>query len=415
MTIHRSISASIQWFSLALSGLGLFLSSWIVIPAPTFSLLPLAVGAPEISPLLLLGNVFLLGFALLQRQRKLIRFITISCSIIAIVLSSIPLIQLPTTLQQADSRMQTALGANYLTQIAPVQIAQMRARPVVITDFITGLPTSTVQRHHQVFSPGNGTNLELEIYRLNSTGLHPAIITIYGGAWQRGEPNQHALFNSYMAAQGYTVVAIDYRHAPRYRFPIQIQDVQAALQWINQNAARYNIDTTRMALVGWSAGAHLALLAAYQTDTIPVRAVVNYYGPTNLTAGYYDPPFPDPIDTKAVLEAFLGGSPAQFPQRYESASPIRYVKPGLPPTLLIYGSRDHVVKPIFGQQLYDQLQTTDNTAVLIALPWAEHAFDAIFQGLSNQIALYHTERFLAWVLNKQNPVATNQATTTPQP
>jgi len=393
MKIQRLIGA-------VLSSLGLFLSSWIVIPAPIFALLPLGVGVPEISPLLFAGNSLLLGFSLLQRQRWFLRHVAIAFSTCAMILSSLPLLQLPATIKQADIQMQSALGADYQTQISDAEKARMRSYPVILADLVRGLPTPKARRDHQSFSAEDGTSLDLEIYRPTTTGLHPSIIAIYGGGWQSGEPEHNARFHAYMAHQGYTVVAIDYRHAPHYRFPTQLQDVQTALQWVSQNAADYEIDTTRIALLGWSAGAHLALLAAYQTDVIPLRAVVSYYGPTNLTAGYQDPPIPDPIDTRAILEAFLGGSATQLPRQYELASPLHYVKLGLPPSLLIYGSRDHLVKPVFGQQLYDLLRDTENTAVLISLPWAEHSFDVVFRGLGNQIALYYTERFLAWALHQ---------------
>lgn len=87
-----------------------------------------------------------------------------------------------------------------------------------------------------------------------------------------------------------------------------------------------------------------------------------------------------------------------MPDAYKAASPVTYVKPGLPPTLMVYGDRDHLVKPIFGYQLHQQLQASGNQSILIRLPWSEHAFDALFSGMGNQIALYHTERFLAWTL-----------------
>lgn len=390
-----------SWISLTVSGLGLFLSSWIVIPAPTFTLLPLAVGAPEISPLLLVGNGIALGFALMQQGglSTAIRVsqIAIGCSVCALILSSLPLLQLPETVQRADSQMQAVLGTHYLTRIPAEQHAQMRPHPVGLTDLVMGLSIPAIQPERQFFSTGDGTRLALALYRPPIAGSHPAIITIYGGAWRTGNPEQNAVFNRYMAAQGYTVIAINYRHAPQFRFPTQVQDVQAALQWVVQHASEYDVDLNRVALMGWSAGGHLALLAAYQTN-LPIRAVVSYYGPTNLTAGYYDLPHPDPIDTRAVLEALMGGNPEQLPEQYLSASPVQHVRSGLPPTLLIYGQRDHLVKPVFGQQLYDQLQATDNTTVLISLPWSEHAFDAIFRGIGNQISLYHTERFLAWAL-----------------
>lgn len=383
------------WLGLILSLLGMFLSSWIVIPSPNFTLLPLAVGSPEISPVLIIGNSIALLLSFSHRKRRLLSSIAVGCSLIGIMLSSIPLLQLPATIQQADAQMQSVLSN---LQIPTHIQAKMRSRPFVLGDLFIGLPKPKVRHQHQMFAGADGTPLSLEIYQPMTSGSHPAIITIYGGAWRSGEPTQNAKFNSYMTAQGYTVVAIDYRHTPRYRFPAQLQDVQAALQFVIQQAANYQIDSQRIAVMGWSAGAHLALLAAYQSNIIPIRAVINYYGPTNLTEGYYDPPSPDPINTKAVLEVFLGGTPSQVLTQYKSASPINYVKPGLPPTLSIYGDRDHLVKPIFGQQFYDRLRATNNTAILIKIPWAEHAFDAVFQGMGNQIALYYTERFLAWAL-----------------
>jgi acetyl esterase/lipase len=140
------------------------------------------------------------------------------------------------------------------------------------------------------------------------------------------------------------------------------------------------------------------MLAAYATDIVPIRAVVNYYGPVDLTVGYNDPPQPDPIDTRALLRAFLGGTPTEQPERYQAASPISYVTRPVPPSLLVYGRRDHVVQAKFGQALFNRLNSTGNQAIFLDIPWAEHAFDAVFQGVSNQLALYYTERFLAWAL-----------------
>ncbi|MEM1392882.1 MAG: alpha/beta hydrolase, partial [Cyanobacteria bacterium P01_H01_bin.150] len=205
-------------------------------------------------------------------------------------------------------------------------------------------------------------------------------------------------FNRYMAARGYTVFAIDYRHAPKYKFPAQLDDVNTALNFIRDRANEYEADVDKMVLFGRSAGAHLAMLAAYKPDAPAVRAVVNYYGPVNLTQGYNEPPIPDPINARAVLTAFLGGSPLELPMLYENASPINYVVPNLPPTLLIYGSRDHVVEARFGRQMYEKLRDK-NTAILLEIPWAEHSFDSIFNGVSNQLALYYTERFIAWAVN----------------
>ena len=384
--------------TLLLCGIGLFLSAWIVFPAPTFFLLPLGVGAPEVSPWLLGLN----GIATLLSLPKLsplwLRRFALSCGLVGLILSALPLLQVPMTEQQAKTAMQKALGADYLESIPSYWQAQMRPQPFVLTDTFRGIPSSKVRHTSGIrFAAPDGVPLSLEVYRPPQVGKYPALIVIYGGAWQNGSPTQHAKFNDYMAARGYTVVAIDYRHAPRYRFPTQVEDVQTALAFIHQHATEYEVDWQRIALVGRSAGAHLAMLAAYQTK-IPILAVVDYYGPVDLTAGYSDPPHPDPINTRAVLEAFIGGSPQELPISYQNASPINYVRKSLPPTLLIYGGRDHIVQAKFGQSLYDRLRTVGNTAVFLEIPWAEHEFDAIFNGISNQLALYYTERFLGWAL-----------------
>ena len=97
-------------------------------------------------------------------------------------------------------------------------------------------------------------------------------------------------------------------------------------------------------------------------------------------------------------EALIGGTPSEFPDRYRDASPITHVKPGLPPTLMLFGSRDHIVEPRYGVRLHDSLVAAGNTAVYLEIPWAEHAFDEVFNGPSAQLAIYHTERFLAWAM-----------------
>ncbi len=395
------------WAIALLAAIALFLSSWIVIPAPNSFLLPLGVGAPEVSPFLLLSQGILLGLALRIKFPAPLKTLVIAMATMGLVLSSLPLLQVPATVRRAEAQMQSILGADYSSQLPPNGQPFLRSSPFALIDLVRGLPEGAIAPQHQTVLTPDGAVLAVEIYQPPSAlRPHPAIVTLYGGAWQRGAPAATARFSAYMAAQGYTVFAIDYRHAPKHQFPTQIEDVQTALTWISDRATTYSIDPSRMALVGWSAGAHLAMLATYGPGALPVQAVVSYYGPVNLAAGYYNPPVPDPIDTTAVLESFLGGNPEELPELYRQASPISSVRPGLPPTLLIYGQRDHLVQLSYGQQMYERLTSSGNPAALIVIPWAEHAFDAVFRGPGNQIALYYTERFLAWAL-RPTPEAPN--------
>ncbi|NCJ07608.1 alpha/beta hydrolase fold domain-containing protein [Synechococcales cyanobacterium C] len=380
-----------------LAGGSVLLSIWIVLPAPTRFLLPLGVVMPEVSPwLVALSGISLVAVLFTQSQAKLASL----ALVFALLLSLLPLIQFPAANARMATEMQSVLGSDYLSQIPRSLQGRMRSHSFQLQDIWGGIALAPISiERGLVFAEPDGVPLKLNVYRPTTASNYPTLVIIYGGAWQGGTPNSHETFSRYIAAQGYTVVAIDYRHAPQYLFPSQLEDVQTALTYLKLHAAALGIDLTRLALMGRSAGAQLATIAAYQqSQSLPIRAVINYYGPVDLRAGYDHPPVPDPIEARTVLKAFLGGSPDQVPDLYRQASPIHYVRPHLPPTLLVYAGRDHVVEPRFGRQLQSQLQVKGNQAVLIEVPWSEHAFDLLFNGVGNQMALYYTERFLAWAL-----------------
>lgn len=329
------------------------------------ALLPLTVAAPELSPWLAALNLAASLVAIRRHRRTALFFLALA------LLSAWPLAQVP----QVERRMAAQLPAARAPRLA-VRIPTPRMVP-------DSLP------------------LGMLYYRPQAAGARPAIIDLYAGAWQSGSPADDARLDCYLASKGYAVFAIDYRHAPAFRFPAQIEDVHAALSFIHANAARYQADPDRLAICGRSSGGQLALLAAYEPverQPVRLRAAISFYGPTDLLLGYDNLPAPDPIHVRRVLEAYIGGTPAQLPDQYRLASPVQYVRPGLPPTLLIQGGRDHLVKPVFARRLYRQLEAAGDRAIILNVPWAEHAFDAVFSGLGNQLALHYMEAFLADVM-----------------
>lgn len=391
----------LQVLSLIVAVLGIFLALWIVLPAPTMFFLPFGVVAAEVSPWLVVFNLIALLLTTFFLPLNWLQYSLISGSAIALIVSTLPLLQFPRSHTHFTQEMETQLGSDYLKEVPEAIQGKMRPQPLVVTDIVRGisLPEIRIQRDIPFAHP-EGVELKLNTYQPLETGKHPTLVIIYGGAWRQGNPSNNEAFSRYMASQNYTVIAIDYRHAPQHKFPAQLEDVQTALQYIQDHADELEVDTERMAIMGRSAGGHLAMLAAYQPHGMKFRAVVNYYGPINLSNGYYDLPSPDPINIQAVLRNFLGGTPEELPERYQEASPSSYLRPNLPPSLLIYAGRDHLVQAKFGKRLDQNLQAKDNLSVYLEIPWAEHAFDALFSGISNQLALYHTERFLAWALRK---------------
>ena len=394
LLVWRSLPLTISIF-------GLFLSLWIVVPAPTFGLLPLGVCAPELSPWLIAIEGVALALAFLINKPSSFDLVII-CSLLGLSLSFLPLIQFPATERLFATEVERVLGADYLEQIPPATRAKMRSQPLVIADVFRGISHADVRIDRGlVFASPDGVDLKLNTYRPLNKGKHPTLIVVYGGAWRTGSPSDYEKFSSYMAAQNYTVITIDYRHAPQHQFPKQLEDVRAALTYIQAHADDLEVDLEKIAIMGRSAGGHLATLAAYRQNTIAFKAIVNYYAPVDLADGYDDLPSPDPIDVRTILENFIGGSPKEKPELYRQAALTTYLQADSPPSLLIYATRDHLVQAKFGRSLYDKLKTTNNPGILLEIPWAEHAFDAVFWGVSNQLALYYTERFLAFRLNEE--------------
>lgn len=205
-------------------------------------------------------------------------------------------------------------------------------------------------------------SLFLDIYRKKEMDEKaPAIVFIHGGSWSGGERSDYNRYLVDFAARGYVTISVDYRLSKKERstFPEAVYDIKTALGWIHSNADKYMIDNDRTALVGGSAGAHLAMLTAYSpeemfipegfTDTLPeIKAVVDIYGPADLTTEYAR------VHKKTVQ--FLGADHFNEPHLFEKASPVRYIHRQVPPTLIFHGSLDTTV-PIFqSDMLYESLK-----------------------------------------------------------
>jgi acetyl esterase/lipase len=375
-----------------------FLALWIVLPPIASGLLPLTVGVPELSPWFLIVSLLLCALTFRSSAVDSTARATAYVAAAAALLFAYPLVRLPFALATFDRAMQQGLGAAYEDQIPTVPRFELRMHAISPQELVRGIAESDVLVRRGIeFARPAGVPLTADVYRPLSTGVHPVLLQIYGGAWQRGSPEDNPSFASWFASRGYVIVACDYRHAPEAKWPAQAADVRAAIDWVIGHAGELGADTSRIALLGRSAGAQLALVAAYQHGS-PARAVVSYYGPTDLAEGWRVPPRPDPLDIRSILETYLGGVPDRLPMPYRDASPVTYADARVPPTLLIYGSRDHVVEARFGRELHERLRAVGATSVLLEIAWADHAFDAIPNGLSAQISLYYTERFLAWAL-----------------
>lgn len=388
--------------ALLLALLVLAVAAWAQIPAPTRGLLPLSVGAPELSLWLLLAAVASLGLALLAIRRapkrpRLVR-LTLALSLAAAAFPAYVLAQLPRALNGFAQEWTRAFGTPP-SAVAPVDVrSPLRPAPFTWREMLTGLDLPPVRVTTGIRSGARGdVELTVDIYRPAHDAVVPVVVQIYGGAWRNGTPGDDAPMAHALAAAGFAVFAIDYRHAPRWRWPVQLDDVLDSVAWVRAHASDYQADGTRLALVGRSAGGQLAMRAMQDARAGNVRAVATLYGPVDLLEGYRVPPVPDPLDVRAVEEDLFGATPDERQDLYVDASPITRANRPHPPVLIITGGRDHIVEPRFGAMLHGALRSRGVT-LLLPIPWADHAFDAVPFGPSSQIALYYTQRFLSATL-----------------
>ena len=122
------------------------------------------------------------------------------------------------------------------------------------------------------------------------------------------------------------------------------------------------------------------------------------YGPSDLVLGYEHPSRRWVLDSKRVLEDYVGGSPSQKPAEYAAASPVNFVNTATPPTLLVHGQLDPIVWPEQSEHLAARLREADRPHLYLSIPWGTHGCDANIHGPSGQLSLYAIDCFLANVL-----------------
>lgn len=298
-----------------------------------------------------------------------------------------------------------ALATIVVAVIPPAQALRLAVGRHVALDFPRYLsaPVDTGAPHPSQtldFATVDGRTLALDVYRPTpATGRVPAVIVIHGGGWSADDKGGAPRTSAWLAAHGYAVFDIQYRTSPQPNWKTAIGDVKCAIGWVKHSAAKagVTVDPARVALLGRSAGGHLALLAAYAPadPALPpscaagdtrVATVISYYGPTDLTWGYQHPGNPRVFDTPVRLGNFMGGSPAQEPERYRLMSPAVRVTASAPRTLLIHGGRDQFVAEAHVELLTSRLRALDVPYQTLIIPYAQHGFDFVSGGLSGQLA-----------------------------
>jgi acetyl esterase/lipase len=361
-------------------------------------------------------------------------------------------------ISRAYPNFDPVFGMHWEQKIPPAQREQMLSRPWSLWRIgrISRLPACEMEINIPFWKiPGKERQLMCDIWQPPPGAPRSGAVVIYfhSSAWCLVDKDfgTRPLFE-YLAGQGYVVMDVAYRLCRETSIAGMTHDVFRAIAWIKDNAKRYGIDSPRIILFGASARGQIALLAAYAQQEpafipaelkdrdLSVNAVVSYYGPpdmrtvrahneilsgtfirtlkgmglgrqlswfasrifTLVTARNYEPLTEELFEflqTESLIDRIMGGSPGEVPEQYRLVSPVTYIHPLCPPTLLIHGEHDSLVPAYSTQDFYHRLRKANVSVVYLELPQTDHAFDLILSPFSPamQASIYTLERFLALV------------------
>jgi acetyl esterase/lipase len=209
----------------------------------------------------------------------------------------------------------------------------------------------------------DGTTLVGDLYLPQGADSYPAIVAVHGGGWQAGSRDIYRFMGPYLAGHGYAVFSVDYRltHDGQNCYPAALNDVRAAVQWLRSHSSDLKIDPARIALMGDSAGAHLASMVALAGDALEfakaypddpyasvstsVKAVIGVYGVYDLIAQWGHDLVSRPADN--ITQNLMGFPPMQDRRAWYAASPMAHATFAANSTafLLVHGTNDDIVDP----------------------------------------------------------------------
>lgn len=270
-----------------------------------------------------------------------------------------------------------------------VMKAIMTGKVKTISPIVTVPPT--VQEHVALtYSEVNDRKMKLDLYapKEKSAKLSPLLVFIHGGAWSGGNRLHYKYYCVEFAKRGYVAATISYRLSDVAPFPAALDDCRSAVNWLRKNAEKYNIDPDRIALVGGSAGGHLAMLTGYSANDkdqtgAPPKAVVNIYGVYDMTT--------DLARNNNNVRKFLGGTFEEKQAVYEDASPKNHLDKNDPPTLVIHGTIDDVVPISQSDNLVARLEELGIPHTYEKLEGWPHALDIVKP--VNDRCIWAMERF----------------------
>ncbi len=266
-----------------------------------------------------------------------------------------------------------------------------------LVDVNPPLPDDIIEYKDIIYKTIDNKELKLDIYHSkNITESTPLLIFIHGGGWVKGDKQDYRGYLIDFAKKGYVTASIQYRFVKKAKMPAPILDVKSAVIWLKKHAEEYHINKDKIAVIGGSAGAHLAMMIGYSSDepnfinykdttliSSRVQAVVELYGPTDLTTEF--------AREHPYIKVGFSKSYSEAPEMFAKASPLSYITKDDPPTLIFQGTIDELVPVIQADMLEEKLKEKNVPVEYHRLKGMPHTMDMSVE--VNEYCQYYMEQF----------------------
>jgi acetyl esterase/lipase len=367
---------------LIISVLLLLTSLLVVVKPPTHLLWMIGVAVTNF-PYVFIGLALL--FFVLGLFLKKYKIAILVLSFISLVLFSLPIVSALSN----GSKITEELNA-----VFPSSNADELQQPFSFTKMFSGIGADKIKYQPIIYKILQTDTLTFDYYPSVKENSSPVVIVIHGGSWENGDSKQLPSLNNYLATKGYNVVAMNYRLAPKYKSPAAVEDVKDLINFLKKFHTRLKIDTSNFILLGRSAGAQIALAAAYSFNDKNIKGAISFYGPVDMVWGAQIKGNNLIMNTDQVYKDYFGGLYNEVPDKFKKSSPIEYVNVSSPPTLIIHGENDVLVSHQHSEHLHKKLDDLHVKNYFLSLPFETHGCDYNITGPGGQQTTYAVEHFL---------------------
>lgn len=243
--------------------------------------------------------------------------------------------------------------------------------------------------HLHIITPPGVFPDDLTAERTEQT--YPAVVYCVGSAWMKQNMGHMISRLEDFCKRGYIIALAEYRPSTAALFPAQIKDLKTAVRFMADHAKEYAVDTDRIYVWGDSSGGHTATMVNItwedpgfndEEGNLPVKAFVDFYGPSDLTAMNDQPSIMDHMSPESPEGCLIGGRRVdEHPEWTSRVNPVSHLHKGmaLRPQLIMHGSRDRLVPFEQSVLLYNKMKECGMDVEFYKLKGADHAEDVFFQ------------------------------------